>query len=344
MLRDVHIGAMLHTVNASDKTHLAGQSGRPELAFILGMGRSGTNFLLDLLDLSERTHCRNEPDELPGGSLESWGRWKIHSAKRTGDEHWREIARAASCGGERDRPAPPWKSWLHKRSSGPLKALSKKGLRKLMPGLRGAEFKFPETLVKHEELSSSLHVFKINAAPSVAELFLREQTSPTERSPQVVHIVRNPAGFLRSWRRRWLEKHDLDEVLKANRARIQEVLENDPTGGSFMSDFKEPDVFESELLFWRYCTQRIREAGHGRDNYTEVSYDKLASDPAASLRLIFNELLLPWTPDVEERVAAMTNDSVAIANAFQAELDEETRELLKRTLGPELAEEFDLCS
>ena len=328
-------------MNASDSTQL---NGRPEFAFILGMGRSGTNFLLDLLDLSERTHCRNEPDELPGGSLESWGQWKIHSNKRTSDQHWQEIARAAACGGERDRPTPSWKSWLRKSSSGPLRALSKNGLRRLIPGLGGAEFKLPETLVNSEELASSLHVFKINAAPSVAELFLREQTSTTERSPKTIHIVRNPAGFLRSWRRRWLENHDIDEVLKANRLRIQEALTNDPEGSSFMTDFKEPDVFESELLFWRYCTQRIRGAGRERDNYVEVSYDKLASDPTASLHLIFNELLLPWTPEVEERVAAMTSESVKIANAFQAELDEETRRLLKRTLGPELVEEFQLSA
>ena len=308
------------------------------------MGRSGTNFLLDLLDLSERTHCRNEPDELPGGSLESWGRWKIHSIKRTSDQYWQEITRAAACGGERDRPTPPWKSWLHKSSSGPLKLLSKNGLRRLVPGFGGSEFKLPEKLVNNEELASSLHIFKINAAPSVAELFLREQTSTAVRSPQAIHIVRNPAGFLRSWRQRWLERHDIDEVLKANRTRIREVLINDPEGSSFMRDFNEPDVFESELLFWRYCTQRIREAGRGRDNYIEVSYDKLASDPTDSLRLIFNELLLPWTPEVEERVAAMTSESAKIANAFQSELDEETHLLLKRTLGPELVEEFNLSA
>ena len=53
---------------------------------------------------------------------------------------------------------------------------------------------------------------------------------------------------------------------------------------------------------------------------------------------------MPWTPEVEERVAAMTSESVKIANAFQAELDEETRRLLKRTLGPELVEEFQLSA
>lgn len=329
-------------MEAPDSTDDNDQMQRPAVAFILGMGRSGTNFLLDLLDVSERTHCRNEPDELPGGALESWGQWKIHSCKRSGTRHWEELIHAATCGGERDRPTPPWKSWLRQNASTPASALSKSGLRKLLPGLGGAEFKLPHALIRHEELASSLHVFKINAAPSVAELFLKESASSRERSPEVVHIIRNPAGFLRSWRRRWLTKHDVHEVLRANRARIQAVLENDPDGGAFMADFDSPDVFESELLFWRYCTQRIRRAGRELESYTEVSYDKLASEPLETLRAIFNELQLPWTDAVNERVTAMTGGSVAIANAYRSELDEETRAMLERTLGEDLFTEFKL--
>jgi hypothetical protein len=331
-------------VEASKSPHIEDPAKRPEVAFILGMGRSGTNFLLDLLDLSERTHCRNEPDELPGGSLAPWSQWKIHSSRREGLSHWEDLSRAVSCGGDRDRPTPPWKSWLRQYSSVPAQALSKSALRKLLPGLGSAEFRWPHSLVRQEALASSLHIFKINAAPSVAELFLQESAHSHDRSPRIIHIVRNPAGFLRSWRRRWLAKHDDAEVLQSNRARIQEVLANDPDGGAFMAAIDEPDVFESELLFWRYCTQRIREAGRDNERYIEVSYDELASSPIDSLQGIFKGLDLPWTQEVNERVVQMTASSVAIASAFQAELDEESRAMLERTLGEALFAEFELTA
>ena len=109
-----------------------------------------------------------------------------------------------------------------------------------------------------------------------------------------------------------------------------------------MAAVDEPDVFESELLFWRYCTQRIRRAGRGLESYTEVSYDRLASEPLETLRAIFNELQLTWTDAVNERVTAMTGGSVAIANAYRSELDEETRAMLERTLGEDLFTEFKL--
>ena len=36
---------------------------------IAGQGRSGTNWLLQILDLSSQTHCRNEPNDCIGSAL-----------------------------------------------------------------------------------------------------------------------------------------------------------------------------------------------------------------------------------------------------------------------------------
>ena len=38
-------------------------------ALIAGHGRSGTNWLLHLLDRSATTHCRNEPNEIAGNAF-----------------------------------------------------------------------------------------------------------------------------------------------------------------------------------------------------------------------------------------------------------------------------------
>jgi len=330
----------------STERSAAGSSSEPlKVAFILGMGRSGTNFLLDLLDTSPSTHCRNEPDELPGGALEAWNEWKIHrdgqsAAIQVAGELWDDLRRASSCGGERDRPIPPHKSWLRSAATTPLKALSKNRLRKLVPGLSGAEFPLPSALVRSEALADALHVFKINAAPFVAEAFLRDKTD--DPNAKVIHIVRNPAGFLRSWRRRWLSERDEEDVLAANLARLDEVLQRDPLGGAFISEVASPDVHETELLFWRYCTERIRAAGTESAAYLEVSYDALAHAPLASLEPVFEHLSLPMTEEIALQVDEMTGGSVGIADAFQSELNEESRSRFERALGPALCEEFSL--
>jgi hypothetical protein len=306
------------------------------------MGRSGTNFLLDLIDSCPITHCRNEPDELSGGVLEGWSEWKIHRSLFGAADPWSDLRQAAMCGGERDRPIPPYKSWLRDAASTPAKALSKTALRKLVPGLGGSEYPLPAALVRSEELSGALHVFKINAAPSVAEVFTSASDNPSIRNARIIHIVRNPAGFLRSWRRRWLAEHDEEQVLLANVERLEEVRRLDPEGGAFISTVPDPNVHEAELLFWRYCTQRIRTAGAESAEYLEVSYDELACSPLSYLQEIFEFLDLPWSEDVAARVGEMTSSSEDIATAFQSELDDDAISTFERTLGAELCDEFSL--
>ena len=109
-----------------------------------------------------------------------------------------------------------------------------------------------------------------------------------------------------------------------------------------MSDVVEPNVHEAELLFWRYCTQRIRRAGSGSASYLEVSYDELSRAPLDSMRVVFDFLDLPWTSDTGERVEEMTDRSEDIARAFEAELDDEVLSILDRALGRELCVEFGL--
>lgn len=313
-----------------------------EITFLLGMGRSGTNFLLDLLDTCPTTHCRNEPDELSGGVLEPWSEWKIHRDPDEATDPWPALLEVLSRGGERDRPIPAWKTWLRTAAAAPTQALSKTGFRKLLPGLGGAEYALPTALIRPEELALASHIIKINAAPAVAELFLRDTLTTPNGDARVLHIVRHPAGFLRSWRRRWLSNHDESEVLAANRARIADVLRVDPNGGAFMATIDYPDVYESELLFWRYCTERIRAVGSGNPSYREVSYDELSDAPLTTLRHVFEFLKLAWTEDIEARVEGMTGSSVDLARAYQSEPHDEAHALFARTLGAELCAEFHL--
>lgn len=83
---------------------------------ISGHCRSGTNWLLTILDLNPRTHCRNEPDRLVNARLYQLpGRFGVATAGGTFGEQWDYAVREASewCGGRDHQPRIP-KRHLHK--------------------------------------------------------------------------------------------------------------------------------------------------------------------------------------------------------------------------------------
>ena len=75
-----------------------------DLVLIVGHGRSGTNWLLEMLDLSSRTHCRNEPNVIRDSPLTAIHAELIDPSNDAElDEHWDSaVAWAAERQGERD--------------------------------------------------------------------------------------------------------------------------------------------------------------------------------------------------------------------------------------------------
>ena len=87
-----------------DSPHQEGTKGQdPRSALILGMGRSGTNFLLRLFDASPFTHGRNEPDRIPGSAC-----WPLFGVKDTPTAGPDLVASFQTCA----RQAAGRSSWL----------------------------------------------------------------------------------------------------------------------------------------------------------------------------------------------------------------------------------------
>src|SRR5262245_35313807 len=83
-------------------------------ALLIGQGRSGTNYLLSLLDQSAATHCRNEPDQLDRSAFASLAdfRYFVADEAALAQRYDAVVAEAARCIGPRDHMADLDKEWM----------------------------------------------------------------------------------------------------------------------------------------------------------------------------------------------------------------------------------------
>lgn len=300
---------------------------------IVGHGRSGTNWLHGLLDLSPRTHCRNEPNELEGSPLAELHAPVVDPARDAElDGGWdRAVGWAAERLGERD-PVPEVPK-DHLRSMGQRLGLptvvrrhrTRRVLGRLVPELGRAEWRMPRWLGSPRRLQDAVVVLKTLGVAGWVDWLVRRG-----RDVQILHCVRHPAGYLDSWSRRWLGINDRAEVARANRRRLREVLRVDPSWEARIGDVEALGAEESELWFWRYSTEAVHRAGRQHPRYRLVVYDRLAADPVGTLRAIYEDCRLPWTSAIEAAVRERSRESMSIATGWRRSLAPEHLELALR--------------
>jgi len=309
--------------------------GRPDYVVIVGHGRSGTNWLVDLIDISRETHCRSEPEGVRGGALNRMpGADFDRECDDVLDAKWDDAVRVVSMRfGERDRRAVRRKAYLHElpRRLGltrlVLDSHARSRLGRLLPSLRSGEWRLPKFAGSEERLARALHVLKLAGDPGWAAWVLRNR-------PRVatLHIIRHPGGFLNSWRNRYFGKHDAAEVVAANRRRLERLVELHPEWAKLLGPIAGMSAEESELWYWRYAMEAICEAGEGRPGYRLVVYERLAADPIAVMRDVYAACGLPWTTEVAAGMNAISRESENIADAWRSKLAPEHRALVERIL------------
>jgi hypothetical protein len=316
-------------------------------ALILGQGRSGTNFLLQLLDMSLETHCRNEADRPPLNVLHVLDRHRYYV--EDADELQREwdgaFRRAAMRMAARDphvfeSAGLHPKRWLYPGTRGAgsayltllYKALHRYAGRSARP--LNFERQFPFWMTSTARLERALHVFKLNSACGVAGWML-------EHRPQgrAVHIVRHPGGFLRSWLNRWVHNgRDLDyagnekDVDGKNRSRLKIVTAHEPEWADRIGDVDALPLVETELWFWRWCNERIAAAGEGRPAYRRVIFEDLSHHPLDVTRDVYGFLDLAWDDRIEALVREKSRPSKGIATAWKDELEPDVVASVERVL------------
>ncbi|MEO0406525.1 MAG: sulfotransferase [Cyanobacteria bacterium P01_A01_bin.135] len=292
-------------------------------ALVIGQGRSGTNWLLDLLDLSPRTHCRNEPNELansPFSALPTPTLQQPYGDSFT--QAWEQaVTTAAAQMGYRDRIAANPKvylRWLVARLGGAylLQGQRRRQVAALLnPALRQEQWLAPSWLVNQQQLQQAYPIFKLNQAPGWATWVLKYRPQST-----VIHIVRHPGGFLNSWQNRYVSERDAARVRRANCDRLKQIAAADAYWAERMGDIDAMSLDESELWYWCYANETVHRAGQGRANYCLVIYEKLAQDPVATMARIYEACHLPWTKTIEAKIASSATASSNIAAAWTEQL------------------------
>jgi hypothetical protein len=302
---------------------------------IVGQGRSGTNWLLDLLDFSPYTHCRNEPNELDASPLAQLP--SPFARQPLGDsfpQEWDQAVASTSLRmGDRDRTAIHPKSHIYEpvRRLGGALVLGKRRVRQLLspvfPSLGQSEWSIPWWFAHPNALKQATTVLKLNSTLAWAEWVLLNRPSAL-----VIHIVRHPGGYMNSWKKRCVAGLGLDpvNVKKDNDERLRQVVESDPQWAELFGNIDAMSIEESELWYWRYIHETLYQVGHERPNYMRLIYEDLVADPLQVMKSIYEKCNLPWTTEIEREISNSASRSKSIATAWHKKLQPEQVELVRR--------------
>ncbi|MGF1537486.1 MAG: sulfotransferase [Elainellaceae cyanobacterium] len=306
-----------------------------QYVLICGQGRSGTNCLLDLLDFSPHTHCRNEPDALVGSpfSLLPDPTLQQPYGDSFGPAWDQAIATAAMQMGERDRIGVNPKHYFraYARHGGGTYLMRGRRRRQiaaaLTPGLAEEQWAAPAWLVKQRLLKQACPIFKLNQIPGWAAWVM-----PNRPQSTTIQIVRHPGGFINSWRNRYVSDRNIEEIRQDCYSRLQALVAASPTWARRIGSIEAMSIDELELWYWRYANEVVYQAGQGCANHLRVIYEDLVRDPIAVMKLVYETCGLPWSEHIAQGIAQNMAGSQAIAMAWQKQLSPPLAQLTESIL------------
>ncbi len=293
-----------------------------DYVIISGHGRSGTNWLLDVLDFSDSTYCRNEPNALCGSAFARfWPGWLLNPDL---PDLWdRTVELSATSLGNRDHAIENKKIFLRKyvRQLGLCRLHGSSRLRMALASLAGArgkeEWPVWPLVFDRRRLAQALTVFKINQSPALVSWVLGNRPDAG-----VIHIVRHPAGMINSWKNRYLGKAGLEQVAEDNRRRLVSIARHDTEWGERFGDIDAMSVCESEMWFWRYSTELVHLAGRGSPRYHLVLFEDMADHPDGVAEAVYSFCGLDYGDDVRRRVQESGASSRDIASSWRESMPE----------------------
>jgi len=308
---------------------------RPDYALIVGHGRSGTNWLLELFDLSAETFCRNEPDRSSGTPFDeiSTGTSVWRAEQTELQEVWDQAVHwwATHRGGEDHRVVVP-KDYVRPvaRALGLWRVVQSARARRWLGvarPLRGDDWALPSWVCDPRRLDRALPVLKLLLAPGWTSFVLKHRPRT-----EVFHIVRHPGGFLNSWSNRYRSKHEEVEVLTANRDRLESIAAREPEWRNRFGNISAMSAEEAELWNWCYAGETIYRAAQESEHYHLINYESLVYDPVPVVRSCYAACGLEWSGAIERRVGNSASNSESIAMKWRSELNSGQMALVERIL------------
>lgn len=310
-------------------------------AIIVGHGRSGTNWLLEIFDRSPNTLCSNERIRISNSALSEMPDPTVDYGQYRGlEDQWESVLmKTRSRFGERD-PVGTNKTYIRRGIRGWILNLikSKKKIRYslclLNSTLANEEWEIPLSAINKSELLNSVLLLKENQAPALANWIMNNCPGTV-----VIHIVRHPCGMLNSWKSRYYDSHDSDMVRTASRNRLSMVLNmahwlHPITRDSIASCLSSPNpsASELELWYWRYSNEAIMECGTGKANYAQVVYEDLVKNPVSISKSLFKKVELDFPDQLSSYLQSGIKKSTEISHGWRKELSENEVQLAKHIL------------
>ncbi len=312
-------------------------------SIVTGQGRSGTNWLLDLLDTSPDTFCRNEPNAIPGSPFEVLGPlWLNDVNADIWEREWDGVADVATLSmGERDHPFAVQKSFTRplvqqlKIADRYHGRRSLESLRRVFPSLRPGQFPMPSIVASSNSLAKAHGVLKINRANGVLRWVLNNRPDVP-----VINIVRHPAGRHLSYTKRFLSLHDHDEALAESRSWLHTIREHDDVWGDRFGDIEAMDHLDAHMWMWRYVNESLDDTGLPSRQYHRLVYEELGADPLGHVELLYKALDLQWDADAQKAAKdavqlsnwGKVEDFQAVADAWKRNLDRDDADRIMKHL------------
>lgn len=282
---------------------------------VTGNGRSGTNWVLDILNASPSTHCRNEPHRIETSPLHPLAtNWTEPAGAPPIIDLWDSaLAWSAARIGERGPEIVTTKNFVrgtHSLSNfllnAPLHPRQRALLQRLDRRYVNQEWTPPTWLISAEALQRATTVLKIiNIDPrNIVWLFEQHPTLP------VLHVVRHPGGRLHSWNTRFRSHESDSALLERNKTRLRHVTSIAPQWRLVFGNIDEVSLSLSELFLWRYLNETIIEAASTAPNGSVFVYEELVAAPQEGARAVYQASGVPWDDATKDVVTSRLGTSV----------------------------------
>jgi hypothetical protein len=235
--------------------------------------------------------------------------------------------------GERDAVPGPPKRYQHdlSRRLQLHRILQHNRLRRavaiLYPAVGGAEWLPPRWWGSRDLLRESLAVFKLGAVCCYVPWILRSR--PEAR---VVFVIRHPAGFLKSYSKRFLPISDREMVHRDNLERLDAIETASPEWRGRFGTISELSLEEAELWFWCYTNETTLTAGQDADAFLMVDDSDMALAPLENGRRIYQHCGVPWEAEIERYLASRARHWADCTRPWREIISSEQIRMVERVL------------
>ncbi len=326
-------------------------------ALIVGNGRSGSNWLVDIFDASPFTHCRLSPWLVSNSSYHQLlTPTELAQDDSAMAQKWEEfISSSRIRRGARDQMIETPKHHIHPiaQNLGISYHLMRPKVRKILsvmfPELVEDEWVMPDWMGDLEKLKQAYAIIKIDS-PEISWI----TQWVVENRPQVpiLHLIRHPGGFLNSGISRFFSQLDTaktESEIRLYKGTLRTAVSLEPEWSSIIGDIEAMSLIESVMWFWRYSNEKIYLAGQGKPSYMRIVYENLAENILSQAKEIYAFCGLPWDKMTENRIIEgsketrwekLSGTSIDVSKAWEKKLTPEHKLLVEKVLAGSVMQDW----